>query len=200
MKGIFKYVIILNVCLIETTLFARVNSDSIFSSQVNSNSRFISFDIAGYMFNSTHSGSWQPNESYRLGYIQKLDNSVDVRLFAEYYQFDYDNSNGMFYQDYSYGKRYDYAVYPAIGVFDIVEIGLGLYYTTQDKVIHRSSFGPQLSFDPAVKKVGILLQFGIGGSFQIIGPVGCSVGMMWRNTAFGGDNYFGLRAGMRVSI
>jgi hypothetical protein len=162
--------------------------------------KFLMIDIAGYPLNRTHSGSWQPTQSFRLGYGRNLVYPLELRMYAEYYEFSFDIHDGLAYQDYSYGRRRDFAIYPAIVAFEIVEFAFGGYYTIQDEVIHRSIFSSLASIDPVVKGFKLYLHVGVGGTIHLIGPLSCSLGLVSRNIMQEGNRYFGVRAGLKFEI
>ena len=200
MKTSIIFSIVLELLLAHSTLFAQFQPNSSEDSVSGTRRQFLTVDIAGFLLNHTESGSWQPNQSLRVGYGHDLVYPFELRVFAEYYKFDFDNHDGLAYQDYSHGQRLDYAIYPAIVAFGIAEFALGGYYTIQDEVIHRSVFSSQPTIDPVVKKLGVYIHFGVGGTVHIIGPLSCSLGIFWRNVLIGGNTYFGERAGLAVEI
>jgi hypothetical protein len=200
MKTIIIFSIVLELLLAHSSLFAQFQPDSSEDSVSGARQEFLTVDIAGFPLNHTHSGSWKPNQSFRVGYGYDIVYPFELRVFAEYYKFDFDDHDGLAYQDYSRGQRLDYAIYPAIVAFGIAEFALGGYYTIQDEVIHRSVFSPQPTIDPVVKKLGVYVHLGVGGTIHIIGPLSCSLGIFWRNVPLGGSTYFGGRAGLRVKI
>jgi hypothetical protein len=190
MKAMIAISISLEVLLAGISFGGELNSAVINDSISDASTQYLAVDIAGFPFDHTESASWQPITSYRIGYGHNLAYPLGIRVFAEYFEFDFDHHDGTSYHDYSNGKRYDYAVYPAIVLFDIAEFALGAYYTTQGEIIHRSVFAPQLTIDPAVKRIKIFAHLGIGWSFHIAGPVSCSLGMVLRND-LEGSKYLG---------
>ncbi|MGE5313534.1 MAG: hypothetical protein ACM3Q4_02460, partial [Acidobacteriota bacterium] len=130
---------------------------------------------------------------------------VEIRINADYSWFDFDNSDAWSTYDYSRGKRRDIALYPAIVLFKCAEIALGCVYTTQDEVFHRVGFPdatnpPQkTTIDPAVKKFDVYFHFGVGGTIHIAGPLGISLGLLFRTDAPNGV-YTGCRAGLKYEI
>ena len=192
--------IVLDLLLAHSTLFARFQANSSEDSVSEARQEFLTVDIAGFPLNHTNSGSWKPNQSYRVGYGSDIVYPFELRVFGEYYKFDFDDHDGLAYQDYSPGQRLNYAIYPAIVAFGIAEFALGGYYTIQDEVIHRSVFSSQPTIDPVAKKLGVYMHMGVGGTVPITGPLSCSLGIFWRNVPLGGSTYFGGRAGLKVKI
>jgi hypothetical protein len=196
MKKIILISIVLETLLFYSSLFAQPKSNMAEDSVAGLKRELLTFDIAGFPFNHTHSGSWQPTQSLRIGYGYGLIYPLKIKVFAEYCKFDFDVHDGLSNQDYSKGQRLDYILYPAIVVFDILEFAIGGYYTIQDEVIHHSIFSSQLTIDPVVKEFNVYTHFGVGGTVHIIGPLNCSLGLFWRNVWIDGSIYFGGRAGL----
>jgi hypothetical protein len=73
------------------------------------------------------------------------------------------------------------------------------FNSIQDEIIHRSAYGSQLTIDPAVKKLGIYLHYGVSGSYHFTGPVNIAFAMYLRNNLRDGL-YFGCRAGLKTDI
>jgi hypothetical protein len=160
---------------------------------------FLMLDVTGFL-RDFDSGTWQPTLSIRVGYGHKLAYPFEFQIFGEYYEFNFENHDGITYHDYSKGRRRDYAVYPAIVAFGFMEFALGGYYTFQDEVIHRSMFSPQPTIDPIVKKLGLYFHIGVVWNIHIVGPINCSLGLCWRNPKGEREEYIGARSGLRVSM
>ena len=194
-----KIIVAIFILIIPSLSFA-TESSAIADSSSNTGVQLVAADITGFPLDHTDSGTWRPVMSLRIGYGRDLIYPIGVRVFAEYYKFDFDNHAGLAYQDYSYGKRFDYAIYPAITMFGFFEFALGICSTSEDEVIHRSVFSPQLRIDPAVKKTNVFMHFGVEKSFSIVGPIILSVGAVLRDY-LGQDNMsLGFRIGGRVLI
>ncbi len=165
---------------------------------------FILVDIAGFPLGHTYSVSWKPFQSVRIGYGRELEDLLELRVFAEYTQFDFDTNDPMSVKIYSQGHRRDFAIYPAIVAFRVVEIGLGGYYKIQDEVFRKQLlYIPDVpaitTFEPAVKKFGFYIHYGLSGSIHISGPVNISLGMFLRHDLNDGL-YFGGRAGIKFEM
>jgi hypothetical protein len=156
MKTIILVSMVLTMVLVQLSFAALLKSESAKDSVSGPKPEFVMVDIAGFPFNFTHSGSWRPYQSLRIGYGRDIGNLVELRVFAEYSKYDFDTHDGLSNQDFSRGRRRDFAIYPAIAL-GIMEIELGGYYTIQDEVIHRSVFSPELRIDPAIKKFGFFI-------------------------------------------
>ena len=200
MKKIILFSIVLETMLFHSSLFAQHNSNTPEDSVAGSKRQLLTVDISGFPFNHTHSGSWQPTQTLRIGYGYGLIYPFKLKVYVEYCKFDFDIHDGLSNQDYSKGQRLDYIFYPAIVVFDILEFAIGGYYTIQDEVIHHSMFSPQLTIDPIVKESGVYTHLGLGGTIHILGPLNCSLGIFWRNVLIEGSIYFGGRAGLGFDL
>jgi len=200
MKTIILFSIVLETLFTHPSLFAQPKLNSAEDSVAGAKRELLMIDLAEFPFNHTRSGSWQPTQSLRIGYGFSLVYPFELRVFAEYYKFDFDYYYGNFYNDYSGGQRRDYVLYPAIVAFEILEFAIGGYYTIQDEVIHTSPFSSQPTIDPVVKKLRVYTHIGVGGNIHIVGPLRCSLGIFWRNVLIGGSTYFGGRVGFGVDI
>lgn len=108
--------------------------------------------------------------------------------------------DGITFHDYSSGHRIDYALYPALVAFGMMEVALGGYYSIRDQVIHRSGYGGAAQIDPGKKTLGVYAHAGIGRTIHIIGPVDCSLGIFLRIEPAEGRTYFGARAGVAIGL
>jgi hypothetical protein len=192
-------VIICAAVLMHASLFAQPPTNSVEDPVASEKRQFVLADIAGFPMNHTYSMSWQPYQSIRVGYAREIDEHLELRVCAEYAQFDFDPNDRMSTYTYSPGRRRDFAIYPEIVAFGFVDIALGGYYTIQDEIIHWSIFSPQLTTDPVVKKFGVYIHYGASGSIHIAGPVNISLGLFLRNDLKDGL-YFGGRAGIKFEI
>ncbi len=199
MKIFTPLLIFFTTILVHPALFALPESSTREDSVTLTKRQYVLVDITGFPVGHTHSASWEPYQSVRIGYGRDLGYLLELRVFAEYTQFDYDNSDAMSYHDYAPGRRRDFALYPAIVAFRFAEIGLGGYYTFQDEVFHWSRYSSQTTIDPMVNKFGIYLHCGASRSIHIAGPVNISLGIFLRNDLKDGT-YFGARAGLKYEI
>jgi hypothetical protein len=196
MKAFILTSIVLATLVVHQSLFAQPQSTAAEDSVSSAMRQYVLAEIAGFPFNFTHSGSWQPYQSFRGGYGRDLGYLLELGIYAEYTQYDFDNHDGLSQQDYSQGQRRDYAVYPSIIAFHILEVGAGGYYTTQGEITHRSIFSPQLAIQPGVKKFVWFMHYGARGTIHLYGPVNCTLGIFWRD----GSEHFGCRAGLKYEI
>jgi hypothetical protein len=199
MKILLPVSFVLALLLVHPLLFAQPQSTSAEDSIAMAKEQYLTIDIAGYPVDRVYSASWQPNHSIRVGYGRDIQYPFELRIYGDYSRFDFDAHMGMTYQDYSPGKRTDYAIYPAIVAFGIFELAVGVYYSIQDEIIHTSLFSSQVTIDPAVKKLGIFFHLGAGGTIHIAGPVGISLGLSFRNDLPDGIN-IGCRAGIKYQL
>jgi hypothetical protein len=130
MKTILLVSIVLATLLGHPSLSGQPRSDSGGNSVSAAKRQFVLAEIAGFPFAYTHSARWQPYQSIRVGYGRDLCDLLELRVFAEYSQFDFDNSDPMSTYDYSPGRRRDFSIYPAIVAFGLVEIAVGGYNST----------------------------------------------------------------------
>lgn len=203
MKATIIASIFFSILIVHPPLLAQPQSDSKEDSVSSSKRQFVLVDITGFPMNHTYSVSWQPYRSVRVGYGREIEDLLELRVYAEYSQFDFDTNDPMSTLIYSPGRRRDFAVYPEIIAFRFVEIAIGGYYKIQDEVVsqvlHTDPPPPLTTFEPAVKKLGVYIHYGVNGSIHIAGPVNISLGLFLRHDMTDGL-YFGYRAGIKYEI
>jgi len=201
------FILLFIVCmtlLVHPVLFAQPASSMVEEPVSVTKRQFVLVDITGFPLGHTYSVSWKPYQSVRIGYGRELVDLLELRMYAEYTRFDFDTNDPMSTRIYSPGHRRDFAIYPAIVAFRIVEIGVGAYYKIQDEVLRKQLMYvpdvPSISpFDPAVKKFGIYIHYGLTGAIHISGPLNISLGLFLRHDLKDGL-YFGGRAGIKFEI
>jgi hypothetical protein len=196
MKTIILLSIVCAMVLLHPSLSAQPQAPTPEDTVETAKRQYVLAEIAGFPFNFVHSGSWQPYQSFRGGYGRELGYLLELGIYAEYTQYDFDNHDGLSRQDYSQGQRRDYAVYPSIIAFRILEVGFGGYYTTQDEITHQTLFSSQLEIQPGVKKFVWFMHYGARGTIHLYGPVNCTLGIFWRD----GSKHFGCRAGVKIEM
>ncbi len=202
MKNIVSLLLVV-IALQSNAICAQQQSTSAEDSVSVSKRQYLLVDITGYPMTHNFSRSWDPYRSVRIGYGREIEDLLELRVYAEYIQSDFDTNDPMSDKIYSPGIRRDIAIYAAIVAFRFVEIALGGYYKTQDEVVrqvlHSDPPPPVTTVDPAVNKFGVYMHFGLSGSFHIYGPVNIGLGIFIRHELNEGVD-FGCRAGLKFEI
>lgn len=140
-----------------------------------------------YPIRSNNTEGWNPLWNARIGMkLPTFSERLQFGLMTEYFAHDYVSNTGT-------GQRHDLAFYPALVGFDIIELGLGLYFSWRDlnipnQVQPRKLFG------------GFFYQVGASRTIPVGEGWGLPIGIYYRGQEYGGGFSFAIKAGIEFSV